>query len=110
MGDDVLTELINEAFLKNRDLMSARSKVLEARAQVGITRANFNPKVDFQSKYENGRNSDIEDIDNKSYNEYSIGFDSSWEIDFFGKNKHLLKSAKAELESEASNLNNAWVR
>ena len=109
LGDDVLTELINEAFLKNRDLMSARSKVLEARAQLGITRANFNPKVDFQSKYKNGRNSDIEDIDKKSYNEYSFGFDSSWEIDFFGKNKHLLESAKAELESESSNLDNAWV-
>ncbi len=42
----------------------------------------FTPKVDFhqnmKSKYENGRISDIEDIDNKSYNEYSIGFDSSW--------------------------------
>lgn len=109
LGDDVLTELINEAFLHNRDFMAIRAKVLEARAQLGITRANFNPKVDFSSEYENGRNSDIEDDEIKSYNKYAFGLDSSWEIDFFGKNKHLLNASKAELESETSNLNNAWV-
>lgn len=109
LGDEVLTDLIGEAFLHNRDLISARARVLEARAQLGISRTNFNPKADLGLGYENGRNSDIEDIDNKSYNEYSIGIDASWEIDFFGKNKHALEAAKANLESEYANLDNAWV-
>lgn len=108
-GDEVLTELIEKAFSSNKDLEAARAKVLEARAQLGIARTNFNPKADFEATYEHGRNSDMADIENKNYDEYSIGFDASWEIDFFGKNKHTLNAAKANLESEYANLYNAWV-
>ena len=109
LGDDVLTELIEDAFLSNRDLIAARAKVLEARAQLGISKTDFSPKVNFASGYLNGRNSDFEDEDIKSYNKYSIGFDASWELDFFGKNRHSFEAAKANLESEYANLNNAWV-
>ena len=109
LGDDVLTELINDAFLHNRDLTAVRAKILEARAQLGISRADFNPKVNFSTEYANGRNSDFEDDEEKSYNKYAFGFDSSWEIDFFGKKQHLLKAAKANLEAENANLNSAWV-
>ena len=109
IGDDVLTELINDAFLNNRDFMAARAKVLEARAQLGISRADLNPKFNFSSIYENGRNSDVEDEDIKSFNKYLIGFDSSWEIDLFGKKQNLLKAAKENLEAENSNLDDVWV-
>ena len=109
LGDEVLTDLIEEAFLHNRDLILARARVLEARAQLGISRTNFNPKAQLESEYEHARNSDIEDIDNKRYNQYSIGIDASWEIDFFGKNKHALEAAKANLESEYANIDSAWV-
>ena len=109
LGDNTLTELINDAFISNRDLSIARAKVLEARAQLGLSRENFSPKTELSAGYTNGRNSDMEDPENKSYNQYTIGFDSSWEIDFFGKNKHIAQAAKANLESEYADLNNAWV-
>lgn len=107
--DDVLTDLIESAFMSNRNLMSARAKVLEARAVLGVGRTNFGVKSDFNAGYKNGRNSDIEDKDEKSYNKYSLGFDASWEIDFFGKNRHELEAAKANLEAEYADLDNAWV-
>ena len=107
-GDDVLIDLIAKAFASNKDLNSARAKVLEARAQLGISKTNFSPKANLASEYENGRNSDFEDDELKSYNKYALGFDASWEIDLFGRNKHTLKAAKANLESEYASLENAW--
>ena len=108
-GDDVLIDLIAKAFASNKDLNSTRAKVLEARAQLGISKTNFSPKANLASEYENGRNSDFEDDELKSYNKYALGFDASWEIDLFGRNKHTLKAAKANLESEYASLENAWV-
>ena len=107
-GDDVLIDLIAKAFASNKDLNSTRAKVLEARAQLGISKTNFSPKANLASEYENGRNSDFEDDELKSYNKYAFGFDASWEIDLFGRNKHTLKAAKANLESEYASLENAW--
>ena len=107
--DDVLTDLIESAFLSNRDLMASRAKVLEARAVLGMSRTNFGVKPDFNAGYENGRNSDVEDEEEKSYNKYSLGFDASWEIDFWGRNENKKKAAKANLEAEYADLENARV-
>ena len=107
--DEVLMDLIKSAFLSNRDLISARAKVLEARAVLGISRTNFGVKPDFNASYTNGRNSDIEDEEEKSYNKYSLGFDASWEIDFFGKNRHELEAARANLQAEYAELENLRV-
>ena len=107
--DDVLTNLIESTFLSNRDLISARGKILEARAVLGISKTNFGVKPNLNAGYTNGRNSDFEDDEEKSYNKYSLGFDASWEIDFFGKNKHELEAAKANLESEYAELENVRV-
>lgn len=106
-GDDTLTQLITQAFESNRDLRTARAKVLEARARLGVSAADLRPKAAGNAQYTQGRNSDIEDM--RSYNKYELGIDTSWELDFFGKNKHALDSAKANLESEHAALNSAWV-
>ena len=46
IGDNLLTELIERAFSSNRDLQSARAKVIEARAQLGISTSAFRPKAE----------------------------------------------------------------
>ena len=61
--DDLLNDLIKSAFKANKDLMSARAKVLEARAVLGISRTDFGVKTNFNAGDENGRNSDFEDIE-----------------------------------------------
>lgn len=106
-NDEVLTDLIKSAFKSNRDLISSRAKVLEARAALGIVRTDFGVKPDFNAGYTNGRNSDFEDDEEKSYNKYSVGFDASWEIDFWGRKKHEFEAAKANLESENAEHENA---
>ena len=109
IGDNLLTELIERAFSSNRDLQSARAKVIEARAQLGISTSAFRPKAEGVVGYTNGRNSELEDEELRSYNEYAMGIDASWELDMFGKNKHILDAAKANLEAEYANLHDAWV-
>ena len=109
LGDDTLTALIDSAFEANRDLRSARAKVLEARAQLGVTASTTRPRAEGSAGYTQGQNSDVEDDELKSYNKYSVGIDASWELDLFGKNKHNLDAAKANLEAENATLHDGWV-
>lgn len=106
LGDEILTGLIAKAFESNRSIQEARAKVLEARARAGVVKSNFQPKVTGSGRYTNGVKSYIEE--GVSYNDYYIGMDASWELDFFGKNKHALDAAKATLDAEYADLHNAW--
>ena len=45
-GDERLTQLVELAFTNNKDMAVARARVLEARAQVGVTLAGMSPKAD----------------------------------------------------------------
>lgn len=107
LGDDTLKQLISQSFEANRDFQRSRAKVLEARAKLGIATAAFRPRAEGSAGYTHGRNSDLEDI--RSYNKYELGIDASWELDIFGKNRHTLDSARANLEAEYADLNSVWV-
>ena len=109
LGDDTLSGLIDSAFHSNRDLAASRAKLLEARAQLGLTRTDFKPKTNLTSEYANARDSDFETTEDNSYNRYFIGLDSSWEIDFWGRKKNVLEAAKANAQAERAELNSAWV-
>ena len=109
LGDDTLTALIDSAFESNRDFRSARAKVLEARAQLGVTASATRPRAEGRAEYTHGRNSDAEDPDLKSYNKYALGIDASWELDLFGRSRHNIDAAKADLEAEYATLHDGWV-
>ena len=108
LGDESLTQLIEMSFRKNRDMVSARAKVLEARAQLGVTMAGMSPKADGNAAWTNSRASQNSSGAGSS-NLYRIGMDASWELDLFGRKAEDLKASKASLEEQEALLQNVWV-
>jgi outer membrane protein TolC len=57
--DDALKQLVTTALANNFDLRIAAERVLEARAQYGITRAGLFPTVDGQAQFTATRSSSV---------------------------------------------------
>jgi len=98
MGDPVLSGLIKEALEKNRDLAVARSRVKEARAQLGVTKSAILPWLDSTNSYGRTQTNNPYTGDQVGpIDYYSTGLDASWEIDLFGREKYKISASKASL-------------
>ena len=99
--DPVLTELVEIAYNQNLTLQAAGLRVLEARAQLGIAIGEQYPQVqDAVGEYSYNR--DSENAPNaagndRTYENLTVGLDSSWEIDFWGKFARAIESSNANL-------------
>lgn len=95
--DDQLQELIREALLNNYDLRAAAARVDEARAVVGQTRAQMLPQVDLTSTSSRDRNSsELNPLLPRISSTYIDGFNTSWEMDVWGKIRQAVRSSKAK--------------
>ena len=99
--EPILTELIELAYTQNLTLQSAGLRVLEARARLGIAVGDQYPQVQdavgsysYNWRSKNAPNED--DLDN-SFENLTVGIDSSWEIDFWGKFARAIESSNASL-------------
>lgn len=100
--DDTLTALIKTALANNNDLAIAAERVLEARAQYGITRSVLFPSVDATGQFVAARSSSVgsytfvpSGLDlATSYTQ--AGFSLSWELDLWGRLRRLTESGRAE--------------
>ncbi len=103
--DEQLQQLIRAALEKNYDVRIAASRVLQARAQLGITRADQFPTVDAGVSARNLRTptggGPIPAFEN-SPTQLDLTF--SWEADFWGKYRRGTEAARAEL------LASEWAR
>ncbi len=102
--DETLQQLIRAALEHNYDVRIAAARILAARAQLGITRANQFPDVSTGVSTANERiprslsgpavNTDVHDV----------SVSAAWELDFWGKFRRATESARANL------LANEWAR
>jgi NodT family efflux transporter outer membrane factor (OMF) lipoprotein len=120
--DPVLNHLITTALENNRDLAVARSRVNQARAQVGIAEAARLPWININGGWmrsevpdnvvdgltPNGLKTFPLGIDNKDEGSYA-GIDASWEIDVFGKTKAKVRAASDTLQARHAQLYSTWV-
>ncbi|MEA4872526.1 MAG: TolC family protein, partial [Synergistaceae bacterium] len=83
LNDEIMTQLIEWSLESNRDLASARSKVTEARAALGINKAALLPWLDNTDYWYNSR-TPVQGGAGKGVDIYRLGIDASWEIDIFG--------------------------
>ena len=109
LGDDTLTKLIMMSLENNRDLASARSKVTEARASLGITKAAALPWLDTTNYWNRGNTPVTKGGTGKTTDLYRLGIDASWEIDIFGGRRQATKAGVATLEAQYASLHAAWV-
>jgi len=94
--DEVLHELITTALQQNYDVRIAASRILEARAQLGITRADQLPTVSAGASAVNERLARSRfPATNTSANEVDLSV--AWELDFWGKFRRATESARASL-------------
>ncbi len=93
--DPVIYHLVTTALANNRDLKIAASRIEQARAFVGFSRADQFPRVDFEGAADTGNflGSRADDTGSNTF----IGPALSWEIDFWGKFRRAIEAARAEL-------------
>ena len=104
--DPVLQSLIRTAIDENNDLRLAVARVEEARAQLGIARAELLPQIDGRAGYSSQRSSEKSSPlrgqrgpnTPKAENEFhSTGIDLSFELDLWGRLRRGTEAARAEL-------------
>jgi len=104
--DTTLTRLVETAFGQNLQLQIAGLRIYEARAQLGIAVGRQYPQVQAAVAQATGiglsqHSANIPGL-NRNFWDYQVGFDASWELDFWGKYGRAVKGAQANvLASEA---------
>jgi multidrug efflux system outer membrane protein len=98
--DNILQELIREAFTNNYDLRIAVARVAQAKALAMQATSQFVPSVDYNGTVGRGRN----DLFGSSFPNNGVTASSSvatlnafWEVDLWGRVRRLNESAHAQL-------------
>lgn len=100
-SDPTLNQIVSSSLEKNFDLRIAAERVVEARAQLGATRANEFPFLDIQATFTGSHPSSaasplvpVGRSLNASYT--TVGAALSWEVDLWGRLRRLTESARAQ--------------
>ena len=95
--DPMLVELVETALANNRDLGIAVSRIEEAAADLGITRANQFPFLDAGGSAGRLRNSENIVPGAESRNDYFVAGAATFEVDLWGKLRRATEGARADL-------------
>lgn len=101
-GDPVLDKLVDEALLQNLDLRLAIARVAEARAGLGLARADQYPGVTANGSASRNRASQnsllgVPAGTDPEFSSYRATLNAAYEIDFWGKYRRATEAARAEL-------------
>jgi multidrug efflux system outer membrane protein len=102
--DQQLQRLIRTALQQNYDARIAATRVLEAQAQLGITRANQFPSVSANATGASLRNSATGPIPSYEFNYGRVSASAVWQLDFWGLYRRATEAARADL------LASEWAR
>ena len=102
--DPALQGLIRTAVKNNYDVRIAATRVLEARAQLGITRADQFPSLNGGGNITSIRSPQLGPIPSYELTQGEIGPSAAWNLDFWGKYRRATEAARANL------LANEWAQ
>ena len=102
--DKELQGLIRAALKNNYDTRIAATRVLQAQAQLGITRADQLPSLDLGSNVTSIRNPKIGPIPGYEITQGQVNASASWNVDFWGRYRRATEAARANL------LANQWAQ
>lgn len=102
--DPMLDELISRALANNQDLRAAAARVEQARAAAGIARSAYWPQLAANGSVMRERTSTTTENTQPETiaTTYRAPLVASWEIDLFGRVRHLTASARADAEATAA--------
>jgi multidrug efflux system outer membrane protein len=98
--DDALRDLIRTALQQNYDVRIAATRILEARALLGVVRADQLPEVNAAASVVNERLSQAQGRPAIETSPTQVTLSLAWELDFWGKFRRATESARASLLSE----------
>jgi NodT family efflux transporter outer membrane factor (OMF) lipoprotein len=102
--DPVLDKLVEAALQQNLTLRSAGLQVLQSQQQLAIAIGNQYPQ---QQQATGSATREREDA--TTFNEYSLGFNLTWEADFWGSFRRQVESASAQLDASVADYDGALV-
>src|SRR6201988_3813718 len=96
--DPVLTQLIHTAIAQNFDVRIAATRVLEAQAQVGITRADQLPSASLGANIYSQQNAKVSNLfPSYGVNAGQLNLSVIWNLDFWGKYRRQTEEARAQV-------------
>jgi multidrug efflux system outer membrane protein len=98
--DEALRTLIRAALEQNYDVRIAATRILQARALLGITRADQLPEVNASASAVNERLPETLGRPAAETSPIQVSLSAAWELDFWGKFRRATESARANLLSE----------
>lgn len=106
--DPVLYSLVVNALTNNKDLMIAASRIEEARAALGFTKADQYPRLDLEAGAVAGNYLGISRSSTTDKSAF-IAPVLSWEIDFWGKFRRATEAARSELMASEYSLRTVQI-
>lgn len=105
--DPVLNELIDIALRENKDVRIAAARVLEFAARVDIARSGLFPQFGYGAEaLRNGASREAiggSGAAERTYNNYAISTNLSWELDLWGRIRRATEAARADLLAQEEN-------
>jgi outer membrane protein, multidrug efflux system len=102
--DEQLRALIRTALQQNYDVRIAASRILEAKAQLGITRADQFPTLSAGAGIADVRSARSKFLPAFETSTGQVNLSAAWELDFWGKFRRATEAARANL------LASEWAR
>jgi NodT family efflux transporter outer membrane factor (OMF) lipoprotein len=114
--DPVLNGLVDTAYQQNLPLQLAGTRILQARAQLGIATGTLFPQQQqvvaayTRTKIsENGYPFGSFTLPKYAFDTWNVGFDAAWELDFWGRFRRGIESANANLGAQLENYDDVLV-
>ena len=95
--DEELQKLIKTALEQNYDVRIAATRILQAQAVLGITRADQLPTIFGTASAFNLRQSEAKGLPAVETSANQVGLGLAWELDFWGKFRRATEAARADL-------------
>jgi NodT family efflux transporter outer membrane factor (OMF) lipoprotein len=98
-NDPTLNQLIDMAYRQNLNLQIAWVRIIEARAQLGLSRGSLFPQKQqvYSEMVYNKLSEHMPNLNTFSFGSFNIGFDALWEVDIWGKFRRGIEAANANL-------------
>lgn len=110
--DPVLDGLVEDAYQQNLSLRVAGTRILQARAVLGIAVGSLFPQQQFASldqRYVKLSQKTANAAPDAWFQNWNTGLTAAWEIDLWGRFRRAIESADAELDASVENYDNVLV-
>jgi len=111
LRDPMLDDLVARAIAGNLDVRRGLARLRAARAARRGATAEFFPTLDASVDYQRRRPSSTTatSVATREFDDFSVGFDSSWELDLFGGIRRSNEQAEANLAAADADLRDVLV-